>query len=445
MRVFFYQAATNFYEFLNDKKAPAYKKIGAFFSRGAELLKETEQIQSGAFSELFGRMGLDPRDKTATVALKILLKDLVADNVVIERTLDSGVYLISKKTEEGPSLKKFAVFKIGLKRAAMEMLIRNLALKLGLEDRMIPGMYCGISDIDIECGKNKEATVEELWNGDLKRFVKPAKDTKRTTSVVMGIVQPFLCPGESKDDLLEFILMSILAYAIGLRDGKEDGHINNIWCDVEDSMPIRVDPELSKEAMQKTASSLDLPYLEKDKRADMQLPLDKVHLIAKMVKKWDISEIAQTLKDQKIMFYDAIAEKMKLEDCRIDEGGWVVKIDELAPHEINGNLKIDPEQSSMFSQMQVDACIKRLGRLREYVLRCSNEGRQFSAKDLLFAVDRHLHTYYETISSPSIPKKAVEYFQRFGILSQLGRVSPMKVGVVITGERIAKEWPEMNV
>lgn len=456
----------------SDKDGHAYEKIGEIFAKGISLLSETEPARSEEFSKLFSSIGIDPNDKGAIRTLQSLLSECAKEDLVMVRTPDTGVFHIRRKIENEQTFRNVAVFKIGAKRAAMEILMRRFSWLLGLEKQMVPCMYCAASDPDIKYGNREEDTVEELWNGNVKRFMNSlfpersssfssteedsldeeeipdcfsaysVKKIENTSSVVIGVVQPFLYPKESKDDLSEFILMSILACAIGLRDGKKDGYIHNTWIDVEDCMPMRIDPEISKEGMQKTASAFDLPYLDEDKRADIKLSLEKIHSIAKTVKNWNIPEIIKTLSEQKILFYDPIAENMKLKQRGFDDGNCPVKIEEPKSHAINGHLKIDlSTHSQILTPMQLDACGKRLERLKDYILKCSSEGHQFSAKNLVFSVDKHLHAYYKTVMSPSISKSTLfGPFDRCGVFSLLGRVSPIKMGLKISKKKIAKEW-----
>ncbi len=455
----------------SDKDVHAYEKIGEIFAKGISLLSETEPARSEEFSKLFASIGIDPNDKNAIGTMQSLLSECAKEDLVMVRTPDTGVFHIRKKIENEQIFRNVAIFKIGAKRAAMEILMRRFSWLLGLEKQMVPCMYCAASDPDIKYG-NVEDTVEELWNGNVKRFMNSlipdrsssfssteedslddedipdcfsaysVKKIENTSSVVIGVVQPFLYPKESNDDLLEFILMSILACAIGLRDGKKDGYIHNTWIDVEDCMPMRIDPEISKEGMQRTASAFDLPYLDGDKRVDIKLPLDKIHSIAQTVKNWNIPEMLKTLSEQKILFYDPIAENMKLKQQGFDDGNCPVKIEKLKSHAINGHLKIDVStHSQILTPMQLEACGKRLERLKDYILKCSSEGHPFSAKNLVFSVDKHLHAYYKTVMSPSISKTTLfQHFDRHGVFSLLGRVAPKKFGLKISKKKIAKEW-----
>lgn len=494
MKIYFHRAETagRFEDFLTEKKIPAHEKIGMLFSQAIALLKEPETVQAQEFPKIFGYMGLDKRDLNAHQKMKHLFSQFENSDVVIEPTVNTGVFLIGKKEEGGPELKKVAVFKIGRKRAAMEILMRKFAFLLNLEKHMVPSMFCAIENPQIEYGENTEDTVEELWNGKVKRYVSTINDTDSSysseeisdedaedfkeffylcdqmlqkkppsdspklqsknelnaASIVVGIVQPFIYPQQEKgkDDLLEFTLMNIFAYAIGLRDGKIDGYIDNIWFDVEDCMAVRIDPPWDKKEVQMTASAFDLPYLDKDKRADIKLTHDQMQVTAGLVKEWNIEELIRNLNDQKAVFYDVPAEKMKQRERAFDEGGCLVTIDKPVAHVINGHLKIGlADNDRILTRMQLNACRKRLERLREFILTSYSHKRCFSSKDLLFAVDKHLHAYYKSVTSPSVPRNIFSHFDRHGLFSQMGRISPYKVGITIPKRKMTEAWPEKTV
>jgi hypothetical protein len=136
--------------------ALAHERIGSLYAKGLAAQSDEE------FAAVCTTpMGIDPHDQVAQTTLRALQQQL--SHTTIEATANTGIYFI--KNEEG---KEIAVFKVGRKRASMEIIARRLAHLLGLEKHMIPTMFAVLNNPPF-CSADEE-TVEELWNGKEKVY-----------------------------------------------------------------------------------------------------------------------------------------------------------------------------------------------------------------------------------------------------------------------------------
>ena len=457
------EKSTNLEAMMNDAKIPGHQKIGTAFTKALDLLKDTT-TNSKEIVSLLRYLGVSPNDPLAIKTMSEMLPQLADDSLQIIETDSSGAFFIQKgialNESDNTELRNIAVFKIGRKRASMETMVRHLANSLGLEKHMLPGIFCALQNPPLS-NEEEEAAVEELWNGldktylpddnkdpapllkfgklnfedeiDLDAFGKESENldnVKKTARTVVGIVQPFL-PDQSESSLYEYTLMTILALAIGLRDGKQDGYKGSMFFDVEDCMPLRIDPVWSKENMHESPSAIDLPYLDKDERTHTMLSQEDVGRLAELVQKWNITAIVQDLNHLKIRYEDKTAELFEEEKRGLDEGGCNVEVAAGIPHQINGVFnhldKANSKKRHILHPDQLEACNTRLRRIQDFIKGHALQQTSFSPQDLVCAVDKFGKVFREALlSSPSssLPKSVSHVLNSQGPNHITGRQSP---------------------
>ncbi len=470
--------------FAENPENKTYQVIGTVYASAIELLKQPNPNEK-LLNEHLRLLGVKSSDKEAVRSMTQFLRD-VDDNLRIVPSENTGVYFIQKNQQN------IAVFKIGHKRAVMETLVRRFAYYLGLEKHVVPGMLCAIQNPPFQFDKNPKETIEELWSGNEKIFLDPANphskeksressasavsfetdeepifepdpetqtkisssdsedagtrsaksedslpSSEKTACAVVGIVQPYLSSQETPSSLFEYTLMTILALAIGLRDGKKDGYTGSTLFDVEDCMPRRIDPVVNKDKIEQTVSALDLPFLDKDIRTLELLSESEISHLAEIVKKWNISTIIHKLHKEKIMAFDQTAEHLPMKNDGFDDGKCLVSVETpVSPHMINGifnHLHDNPKKRALTNE-QLDACDTRLHRIRDFIIGCKMKKQPLSPQALYFAVDPYGKVVIELIRrSPSLPSELDQLLSSGLLHGLLGRKpSP----VVITGELI---------
>lgn len=493
--------------YLAQEKVPAHEKIGAIYTSVVEEIKQNT-ASSPNIPPLMQKLGIHTQDKTAIEEISHLLSALADGSLKIISTENTGVYFIQKQDSDAE--RTIAVYKLGRKRAAMELAARLLANRLGLGEHVIAGAYSALFNPPFV--KNEE-TVEELWDGHEKIYsqsqssdasleadadddvfdmqlqmdylnlheeadgklsdwsrevhssdsddeyecnaeeqVSLEKDVKKTACAVVGIIQPFLCERPAAS-LYEFTLMTIVALAIGLRDGKKDGFIGSTLFDTEDCFPMRIDPIWSEKIIHESASAVDLPYLDQDSRTNTALTLEEVSKLAALVQQWSISEIILELGRLKIQYEDTVVDKSQPFnsefdeefDSFIDEGGNCVQVVKPEPlHLINGFVNHWNGQNArrrrILLPQQIDSLSTRLQRMRDFILACAMQRKTFTPQELVHAVDKWGKIYEEALRhSPHIPREAVRVMETDGVNHLTGRRSPLDLGVEIKPSSYSSE------
>jgi ssDNA-specific exonuclease RecJ len=437
----------NLNNYLKATNVPAHQKIGALYSR---ILESNDQSK---IANYLVQLQVYKDDKTAMEAMCSLVQTLADGSLRIIPSDNTGVYFFAKPAEE--KFEKIAVFKIGRKRAAIETMARQFAHHLSLPKQMVPGMFCAMENLSVYTADNADdQTVEDLWNGNEKVFSLPPEKNvciidgtqinidpsstiyespdEKTATAVVGIVQPFL-KKEPIASLYDYTLMTIFALALGVRDGKNDNYKGSTFFDVEDCMPIRIDPPWNAN---QSPSAIDLPYLDKNPRTNQQLSIEEVNDLAILVKQWNISSIINAIKHLKIRYEDSDAEQLDLGKTGVDEGGHHIKIEQEKPHLINGHLNhFNPfnTKSRVLLPEQLDACNTRLQRIRDYIMWRARRGESFSPQDLVYAVDLYGKVYHEAIQSKSsdLPKQDGRILSDSGPNSLSGRRSPKDLRIAV--------------
>lgn len=446
---------TNLNDYLKAPGVPAHKKIGSVYSR----INEASSGEPARIPNYLAHLGIDMDDKTAVQAMSSLVQTLSDGSLRIVPSDDTGIYFLKKPSKQDKDIfEDVAVFKIGRKRAAIEMMARQLAHHLGLNKQMLPGIFCAIADLPVGGEKDADCEViEELWNGNEKAFSSPPKKNvqfidgleinidkssvifeeestaEKTASAVVGIVQPFL-KKETDAALYDYTLMTIFALAIGLRDGKKNSYEGSTIFDVEDCMPVRIDPPWDSEKLEEVPSAIDLPYLDKDPRTDQNLSMEDVENLAHLVQQWNISSIITKLERLKIRFEDLEAEQLSEKSSGYDEGGNYIEIEKGKPHLINGHLshlESFNTKRRILLPRQLDACNTRLQRIRDYVQCCVRSKKSFSPQKLVYAVDLYGKVYHEALRSGSsnLSKQDGRKLSDSGPNSISGRRSPKDLNI----------------
>ncbi len=442
-------------QYVQTTQIPAHEKIGAVFAQTLEAIRAGEQEKA---AKLLSYLHVADGDKAAQETMLSLIQTLSEGSLRIVNAT-TGTYFLQKPVEDKKGkFENVAVFKIGRKRAAIETMARHFAHTLGLSKQMISGMFCAVMNIPImypdsmdaeETQEDVEDTVEELWNGKEKVYLPPpekitASETEswesseeerpaqKTAEAVVGIIQPFL-KKEPTASLLDYTKMTIFALAVGLRDGNN--FEGSKFFDVEDCMPIRIDPPLTPGEIEKSPSAIDLPYLDKDPRTTEKLSPEEIGELYRLVRQWDILSIISNLKHLKIHYEDREAEELLPDSEGVDEGGHHIKVEKpLLPHLINGELNhLLPTNAKrrILLPDQLNACNTRLQRIRDYITHSARNNRTFTPQELVYAVDLWGELYHKVIQTSELPKKYERSLKMSGMNSISGRTSPNALGVFL--------------
>ncbi len=390
-----------------DYSHPAHERIGALFSLVLQSLESPEELR-----KYLSALGVHPNDTSAQRALLPLLKERFRINYDANHTV---FYLKKGKETVG-------VFKIGRKRASIELLARQIGLLTGLSNHLIPGLFCAIENFKI----SDEPQEEALWNGLVKVYTQEELDREKTQRVVIGILQPFL-PKRERTSLYEYTLMTLTALVIGLRDGKSDGYCGSTLFDIEDAFPIYIDPP---EGGRNSVAATDLPYLAEDERTTQLLSEKEVLQLQEIVRGWDLEVILGYLSQAFIDHADTISEgRSASEVIFYDEGGNAVCLEPQVSHFVNGSLNHweGCDRLCLFPS-QVEATRVRLMRARDFIL----SRQSFTPLDLVFSVDPWAQQLSTAIASSPTKSRAVREcgsVDPLGLLSA-SRCTPMEADLL---------------
>lgn len=288
------------------KNPSSAQKIAGLWAR----FKQGEQTPA-----LLKQLGVAEGDEAAHRTMISLMKKACKKDVKIEPTEkegQSGVYFLSR-----PGRGRFAVFKVGEKRAEMELLARRIAHRIGLP-YVSPGVFCTIAYPKF----HREATIVELWNGNQKIFKggegyrESLYDQNQRLGkpfTITGILEPYFEP-QKKDDITpaDFASMTTLALAIGLRDAKCDGigigKNGAILFDTEECMPTRLLPDKSPN---QCVAATHLPYLA-HALAKKPIPPETIQMLREKIEPFarSLNHQMSELGQETILFPDEAAEDL---------------------------------------------------------------------------------------------------------------------------------------
>ncbi len=314
--------------------------------------------------------------------------------------------------------KSFAVFKIGVKRTRIELLVRHIAHRLGLERHAIPGIFCTIvppnrkpteqelidaAKMSIEdhlvlpvpefTPKDHPDIVlsEELYNGLQKVYLPGSHEDNEGLErpyTITGILEPYLFEEDAPMTPKDFLYTTLTALAIGLRDGKEDGIIRKMLTDTEECMPSYLDPE--ENDTDEAIAATHLPFLE-SKFAHIEILSDELRELATLVSRWNPFQMFQDLTKQRLLFVDLPSEDTELGQQGWDHGGCPIQI---APLEGKVDV-VDVRKNILLTERQINACIERMTRLKAFILQAKNLGNSCTAVKLTGAMDPYWAAHYE--------------------------------------------------
>lgn len=425
-----------------------------FYSSHAKLKKMYEHD----LAESLPLTGISSSDKEAIQKLQKLIKELKDKSLIFQPQKDSGTFYVRINQTSEP----IAVFKIGRKRARMEILCRAVAHEIGLGDKIIPGAFYSTEMIQ-EMPKSKEAVSEELWNGNVKVYLsnnvrqktqrkvsKPLEEARYTSESddessedfferddefldlsedkfepenhdswleqhanvlldpfkqdekgelplsprlekknIVGILEPFLSSESlSSEKTLSYAKMVMVSLALGLRDGKSDGHVNHRLIDVEDVFPSSFEPIKVKG---RQLAPTHLPFLA-EKESESTISLQGVAELHEIVSKWDVEAIERKFTHEQIYFSDGEVEAMSPKSIGDDEGGFKCKVDKIADSTfLSRKRALD---NNVLNPKQIHAFKSRLGAIKQFVESRFSTKETFTPLDMVFAVDECYRNQY---------------------------------------------------
>lgn len=353
--------------YLNEKGAQSpYSTLSSSQKIGLLWADISQQMKSNAGKKivaLMERLGVKNTDEKAHQELLPMMQGALDPEVEITPDKENtGVYFLSLRG------KRFAVFKAGEKRANMELLVRKIAHKAGLEENCVPGIYCTIANPRFP----DDETIVSLYNGKVKIYggeegynesVYNDNFGLNEPPTLTGILEPFVCSerGTTVGDLAMITCLSILG---GIGDNKRDGMSGARIFDTEDCMPPRL---LPKSDPNTAVAATHLPFLDHELARQ---PIDKETLkeLLRRVSQIQVSifSFLQELEREKVEFPDLAAESLDSDGW--DRGGcWVT----VAPSpsrikESSSTIELNdsnPDSFRLLSNEQLDACAQRISHL----------------------------------------------------------------------------------
>ncbi len=408
-------------------KLSAPERIGDIWARVAQTLKSASP---GSSIPLLGRLGVSVADRRAHESLIPMMQMACSDGVKITPSKDdSGVYFLSA---DG---KKFAVFKVGTRRMITEALARKMALKMGLERHVVPGVYCTIANPRLP----KDEMSEELWNGNVKIYKRPLEEPKDEPLTLTGILEPFVSSDEkiTADDIGS---MTFLAFLLGLRDGKLDGMFGSQFVDVEDIMPLRLLPGPGQ-SPNKVVAATHLPFL-RDPLARVAISPEKLKELSTSINAIDASvfELLADLQKEKVEYADVPSESLmafkedvrppkehKGKDVGIDHGGFVVQaVQEKQIMEDHPRVDISKTDRLVLKE-QLLALDDRVTSLKKFIDLCVKMEMCPTSRDLITNADQMYGAHLAALIR-SNSRVSAEPFD------VIGRFSP-----AVTGARLSED------
>lgn len=415
-------------EITSDTKA--CDKIGSVWARLQTVRRLEEAVP------LMARLGVSESDENAQKMLFPMIQAAMRDDIkVIPSEEDSGVFFLANA--EG---QKFAVFKVGEKRARMEMLARQIAHRTGLEKHAIPGIACSIQNPIFP----EEEIQAELFNGHVKVFrdyrgedynkqVRSDNETVDKPFTITGILEPYI-PANPEITKEEFLSMVIYALIIGLRDGKLSGMAGSMLFDLEECMPQRFIPGTTPD---RNVAATHLPFLE-HALASEEIPVDVLKSLAEKVsdKSLPIFEMLASLKQERVGIADLSGEsfipvddelyygKMErrpFDDIGWDDGGCPVQVENVSV--IMDQLpivRVESQDAPLLTDQQLIACADRVSRLRIALETQIKNEEPMTAIDLVCAVDPFYRAHWNALEKAKFDRQPFSHI--------IGRHTPGAMG-----------------
>jgi len=345
-------------ELLATKDTPAHVKIGSIWQK---MLTDFRCHNQEIALDCLKSLGVNVDDSDAVDDLQDIISKICSQEVVLE-PLDgmcSGVFLIKDTTD-----RPIAVFKVGRKRAVVEMLVRKVAYACGLQNFVVPGMFCALKNPPIpgqtqpvtvdedtddqqEIPKEKDPIddttvpiVEELWSGGEKEFCAHQTNQDEDGYYFVGILEPFvdkIPDSRAKDSdeyFNDFVNMAVVLVLTIARDCKDvdvmssgrlpSGRmVHNMIVDIAECFPEQIvtalheeKEVLCQEVSEKMISSVattNLPILrvaEENRFLDRKFSPEQItNLRERICQPSVLTNIMRTLLSQTADFCDQAAEE----------------------------------------------------------------------------------------------------------------------------------------
>lgn len=377
---------------------------------------ETEQ----EMISLLERLGVARTDTQAHEAIAPMLEEIFKGDVQITPSEDnSGVFFLSRNG------KRFAVFKVGEKRARMELFARKIAHQLGLEKHAISGVACSI-----ERPKFPEDEIQvELFNGNVKVFKSPGaknynkavisenENTKKPYTIT-GILEPYIAPDQEITPE-EFASLVVYSLFIGLRDGKLDGIVGPCIVDLEDCMPQRFIPNITPD---RTVAATHLPLLEHS-HSEQLISVETLEKLAEVINKRAMPIVNQ-LKEERVEFADLTGESFDPYDdgssIGYDDGGCPVRVETSEQiMDEHPAIVVESLQNPLFTTEQLNACTERVRALQTTLMQIESD-KLISATHLVCAVDPFYKAHHTALQRTG--------YDRIHPAHVIGRFTPKVTG-----------------
>lgn len=419
-----------------DQNTKACDKIGCIWSR----LQTVENVKDAI--PLMEMLGVSKRDERAQKMLLPVIQAALQRGIQVTPSEDdSGVFFLATKKGQ-----KFAVFKVGEKRARMEMLARQIAHRTGLEKHAIPGIACTIQSPIFP----EEEIQTELFNGNVKVFRSPNDDdynkqvrrdneTVRNPFTITGILEPFIPPNAeiSKEEFLSMVIYSLI---IGLRDGKLSGMAGSMLFDLEECMPQRFIPGMTPD---RTVAATHLPFLEHalaseeisvevlkelaDKVSEKSLPI--FNLLADLrQERVGIADLAgESFEPVDEELYDGKKKDRPYHDTGWDDGGCPVQVESQSViMDQTPVVRVESQDAPLLTDQQLIACADRVSRLRLALEKQIQRGEPMNAIDLVCAVDPFYKAHWNALQKSKFDRQPFSHI--------IGRHTPLEVGRQLSKE-----------
>lgn len=376
-----------------DESAPAYQKLAVWINKFQTDPDDVETLQA---------LGLAKTDKIAQETFRTLISEF-SQHCTVERVGGNPtVYYLKNKNNEPR-----AVFKLGEKKAAMEVLARKAAHLLSLESHIPPSMYFAMQNLDVNpilmpkisespySDTSRFSTEEEegeasrtlLWDGSAAVYLQqPLSEQEETEfrSAVFGVLQPYIPTTEmSQPDLARLVLTCL---ALLIRDVNQLGIIGAVSIDNEYSFTAD-----SKEP--NLPAITDLPFLDAYTE-ELDIPMRKGEL-QQIVASWNVKNIIKILSKEPLQYFDSHLNHTE-EEAPVSEGYLETALEgtKEEPYVLNVDYldeEINPDSTVLLKE-QIATLQARLQALKTFFARTSE---LFTIKDLIFAIDPQAHLYYE--------------------------------------------------
>jgi hypothetical protein len=350
----------------HPEETPAPQRIGSIWAQIRDTFRSNDRGSEGVRRSLLHKLGVTETDEKAHRDLIPIIQAACSEEIEIvpsPKEGESGVYFLSK---EG---KRFAVFKIGEKRAQMELVARQIAHKTGFEDQVIPGVFCSIAN-------------PRLWNDNQKVFTGKSKGF----CTVTGILEPYLPPREPTPN--GFAKRTVAAVILGLRDGKSSSAVGDTWVDIEELTRRH----LPKGSPDRCVAALHLPALE-DPLAKQLLDSALIRELSEKLEALNLDLLLKELANERIAFPDLASEKRRVsKQIQEDHGGCLVTVEKTQQimEDQPTHVRLDPnnpESYQLLSGEQLHAFKARLERLRSCLRSAVSEDSPLTSMDIVRSVD----------------------------------------------------------